>query len=984
MMSTTADIDLGRALADGIRGEVRVDTMRRGLYATDASVYQEMPIAVVVPRDADDVAHAHRVARERRLPLLPRGGGTALGGQTTGAAVVLDFSKFCRRVGVPDVDLRRVDVEPGRVRDELNVALAATGLHFAPETATSNRATIGGMIGNNSSGTRSIRYGKTIDHVEGLRVMLANGETLDLRSMSREAWDRIAARDDREGRIYRCVRDLVEANRGEIAARYPKVMRRVAGYNLDAFPERGPWNLANLVVGSEGTLATVLDTTLRLEPNPKATAVAVVHFDDLHEGLRAVPRLLEFTPSAVELLDQALLRLTRENPEIRRTCDFVVGDPAVVLIVELMGESSAEVAEAVNTMVSTLEREGIGSARIVRTDPAGIGRVWDVRKAGVGILMGIRGDRKPLPFIEDAAVPVESLADYIAGVERICEELGVPVTMYAHASVGLLHVRPVLDLRDPADVGHFRTIAWKAFELVREYGGSWSGEHGDGRVRSPMIEPFFGPQLTAAFREIKRAFDPDGLMNPGKIVDPEPIDAALRSGPDVRLAHPPTRFAYRDEGSFAAAVDRCTGVGACRKTLGGTMCPSYIATRDEEHSTRGRANALRLAMTGRLETDAYPFAWLREVFDLCLSCKACATECPSGVDMARLKSELLAQDHDANGVPRSARFFADSSRWARRLAGPLAPIANFMVERGFVRAWLEARYGLDRRRPIPPIARRSLRSEIASRANRRGAGEPPKGRADRPQVVLFVDTYSGYHEPEVGRAAIAVLERFGYDVRLADVGCCQRPNLSLGLLDDAKRAGAATVDKLDRSLVAATHPNGDAPPLVVLEPSCASALSHDLPDLVEDRSAADRVASRVRSFESFLEGELASGRAPAVPFEREARGGARFVVHPHCHQKALEGAGAVASLLGRVAGSDVTVLDAGCCGMAGAFGYEKRHYDLSLRIGEDRLFPSLRSAAPHDVIVANGFSCRHQIADALGRRAVHPVAALEAALAAAR
>lgn len=970
MARSTPDEELRRALADGIRGEVRVDTMQRGLYATDASVYQEMPIAVVVPRDVADVAHAHRIACERRLPILPRGGGTALGGQTTGAAIVLDFSKYCRRIGSPDLGARRVEVEPGRVRDELNAALAATGLHFAPETATSNRATLGGMIGNNSSGTRSIKYGKTIDHIEGLRVMLATGETLDLRSMSRDEWDGIAERDDREGRLYRRVREVIEANRDEIGARYPKVMRRVAGYNLDAFPEQGPWNLAHLVVGCEGTLATVLDATVRLEPNPKATAVLVVHFDDLHAGLRSVPRLLEFEPSAVELLDQALLRLTRENPKIRRTCDFVEGDPAVVLIVELMGESSAEVTEAVHGMAATLERERIGSARVVRTDAAGIGRVWEVRKAGVGILMGMRGERKPLPFIEDAAVPVESLADYIAGVERICAELDVPVTMYAHASVGLLHVRPVLDLRDPSDVAHFRTIAWKAFELVREYGGSWSGEHGDGRVRSPMIEPFFGPQLTEAFRQVKRAFDPDGIMNPGKILDPEPIDASLRGGPDVHVTHPKTRFAYRDEGTFAAAVDRCTGVGACRKTLGGTMCPSYIATRDEEHSTRGRANALRLAMTGRLAPDTYPFERLREVFDLCLSCKACATECPSGVDMARLKSELLAQDYDANGVPRAARFYADSARWARRLAGPLAPLVNFVAERGFVRAWMEARYGLDRRRPLPPIARRSFRAELATRSHRAAVG--------RRRVMLFVDTYSGYHDTEVGRAAVSLLERLGYDVEAVDVGCCQRPNLSLGLLDDAAREGAATVAALDD---ADSDRHGDSR-LVVLEPSCASALSHDLPDLVRDTAAADRVASRVRSLEAFLEEELVAGRLETSAFERAGSVSNDFLVHGHCHQKALEGTASLGSLLARLPGADVTMLDAGCCGMAGAFGYEKRHYDLSMRIGEDRLFPSLREARPSDIIVANGFSCRHQIADALGRRAVHPAVALEAALSA--
>jgi len=952
---------LARELSGGVSGEVLADRVSRGLYATDASLYEEEPVAVVVPASVEDVSHVHRVALERGVPVLPRGGGTSLAGQATGRAIVVDTSKHLRRVLEVDVPGRTARVEPGVVRDELNAALGGTGLHFAPETATTDRATIGGMVGNNSSGTRSIRYGKTIDHLLELDVLLITGEHLHLRPLSRREWDGVAARDDREGRLYRTVREVVERHRDEIERRYPKLLRRVGGYNLDAFPPEGPWNLAHLVCGSEGTLATVLGARVGLVPVPEATALCAVHYDSLDAALRSVPRLLEFGPSAVELLDRTLLELTEHNVELRRLADFLEGAPEAILLVELPGESAGAVEESIRDLARALSRERIGTAHPLRTDAAGQERVWKLRKAGLGILMSMRGDRKPLPFIEDAAVPVESLADYIADVRRICDEEGVPITMYAHASVGLLHVRPILDLRRREDVERMRRISERAFERVLALGGAWSGEHGDGRVRGPSVEPFFGPELYGAFRTIKRAFDPPGLLNPGKIVGAPPIDTALRIGPHYRPREPRVRFHYRDEGGYAAAVERCSGIGACRKTLAGTMCPSYRVTRDERHTTRGRANALRLAMTGALGPEAMTGEGLYAVMDLCLSCKACATECPSGVDLARLKSEFLAGWYDRHGAPPRARLFGEAASRVRRVPSLLLPLVSLAGRRRVVQRLVARRYGLAPGRELPRVAPRSFPRRFRSRRPPRSGGAP---------VALFADTYLGWHEPRIGEAAVRVLEALGHRVELADVGCCQRPRLSLGFLDDARREGSAVLERLDAFA-------GRGVPIVVCEPSCVSALTHDLPDLVEDGSLAKRVAGSVVSIDRFLARAVEEGRLAG-------RTDTPFLLHGHCHQKALDGTGATLCVLEAVSSRGAREVDSGCCGMAGSFGYEREHHELSLRIAEERLLPAVRSREPGTGVVANGFSCRHQIRDAASVEAVHVVEAVASALEGAR
>lgn len=943
-----------------------MDTVARGIYSTDASIYEIEPRAVVVPGDRDDVMHVVDVAREHGIHILPRGAGTSLAGQCTGQAIIIDFSKGLNQVYDVDSLKRSVRVEPGRVRDELNALIDYSGLHFAPETATSNRATVGGMIGNNSSGTRSIVYGKTLDHVKGLEILLATGETMRLRSTSREEWDRIAERDDRQGRLYRGVRDIIEANRGEIAARYPKVMRRVGGYNLDAFGLEGPWNMADLIVGSEGTLATVLEATLNLEPIPAAKAVCVAHFSTIAEALNAVTRIVEHGPSAVEILDKTVLHLAKTNLETRRQADWIDGDPAAVLLVEFFGEDAADAEEKIERLIGALRAAQLGYSFPRMIDPAAQARVWNVRAAGLGLMLGIKGDAKPTAFIEDSAVPLEHLPDYIDEVLALCKSVGVPVAMYAHASVGLIHVRPILDLKQQRDINAMRKISEGTFDLVRKYGGSWSGEHGDGLVRSYQNEKFFGPQLYRAFKEIKALFDPQGIMNPGKIVDAQPMDENLRLGADYKVRPGSTFYHYREDGGFDRAVEMCTGVGACRKTLTGTMCPSYIATRDEEHSTRGRANALRLAMTGKFGPEGMTSLELYRVFDLCIGCKGCKAECPSNVDVAKLKNEFLAGYHERHGVTWREKMFAHAPKMAERLSGRLAPIANWAIKHPSLRRQLEKRFGVDSRRKLPEYARDPFPQWFEQRVKARaGARTGPR------TVVLFDDTFMNHHEPRVGRAAVALLERLGYEVELARAGCCGRTLLSQGFLKEAREVGGETLGRLDRYVA-------QGKPVVVCEPSCLSALTDDLPDLIADADLAHRVKDNVFMIDQFLARELQGGRieAPMLnPNDRAAADLPGFLIHGHCHQKALYGTDAMKTLI-EAAGCEVGEIDSGCCGMAGSFGYEREHYDLAMKIGEDRLFPALRKMNPRTRVVACGFSCRHQIRDATGVRARHWVEAM--------
>ena len=964
---STANDDFAKSLRANVAGEVFFDEISRGIYATDASHYQIMPSCVVVPKSAAAAIEAVQLAAAYGVPITPRGGGTSLSGQTTWSGMVLDCSKYLNQILEVNADESWVRVQPGVVCDDLNAHVASLGLQFAPDPATGSRANIGGMVGNNSSGTRSVIYGKTIDHVLSCKVALADGTVLTFAPTPCHEWQAIEASGGRQGELYSGIRNIVEQNREEIIRRYPKVMRRVGGYNLDAFlPEEqggqpGDWNLSNLIVGSEGTLGVLLETKLRLVPRPKATAVCVVHFNDLIESLVAVAQILQHEPSAVELLDKPVVTEAKTNPTTASMADFVEGTPESVLIVEVTGDNPDEASARIRDLAEDLKSHGIGYAWPIKTTPRGVARVWNVRKLGLGLLMNAKGRRRGQAFIEDACLPIPVLPEYIRKVLAICDRKGVPVTMYAHASVGVLHVRPMLDMHEPADVLRMKEIADAAFDLVMEYGGSWSGEHGDGLLRGEYIPRFFGPKLTNAFREVKRMFDPSGLMNPGKIVDAQPMTENLRYGRDYHTRHVPSLFQYREHGSFELTVEQCSGLGVCRKTGEGTMCPSYMATRDEEHATRGRANALRLAMTGQLGDQALTGCRMKDVLDLCLSCKACKTECPTAVDMARLKSDVLQLRHDKHGTTWVARVVGAIPKFARLSAGRLASVANWLQNRPAVRIALEKITGIDRRRPLPSFADESLMHWWKTRNDALCATNGSTAK----RVALFVDTFTNYFEPHVGRAAVELLESCGYRVQLVDPGCCQRPAISQGLLRQAKAGGAATLRRLEAMTAPTT-------PILVLEPSCASSLTDDLPDLVDDVDLATSIAVRVKMIDVFLAAEVASGRLECE-FTATAD---KILLHGHCHQKALYGTDAMKEILARIPGTQFTEVDSGCCGMAGAFGYS--HYDLSKTIGEDRLFPAVRDREEGTTVVACGISCRHQLRDFLDEDAKHWVEVVSA------
>ena len=950
--------DLEHEVRRAVEGEVRFDPYSRLLYSTDASMYQVEPIGVVIPRHAGDVQAAIEVAGRHDAALLPRGGGTSLTGQTVNRAVVLDFSRHMNRVLEVNEEDLWARVEPGLVQDELNHHVRPVGLLFGPDTSTSSRATLGGMLGNNSGGAHSIAYGLTIEHVIEVTGCLADGSRIVLGEVSPAAFEAKMRLTSLEGQVYREVARIREQYAEDIRRRYPRHWRRACGYSLDELVKDRPLNMARLVVGSEGTLLTIVEAKMRLVRRPRHTALDVIHFHDIQEALESSQTILETGPYAVELTDRMILDLARGNIEQSKRMGFVQGDPAAILIVEYAGESEAEVKSKVEGLEARRTQGRFGYASHIAQDPAEQQSIWKLRKAGLGLLLGTRGDSKPIAFIEDTAVDPKHLAEFIPRFRAIMARHGAEGAYYGHCSVGCIHIRPLINLKTERGIEQVETIATEIFDMVLEFGGVISSEHGDGRARSPFLERAFGPAVFQAFRDFKRAFDPKNLMNPGNLVDSPGLTRHLRYGPEYRTWEPPTLLDFSEQGGFAAAVEMCNGVGVCRKSLEGTMCPSYMATRDEEHSTRGRANALRAVLSGKVPAEDFTGRRLYDVMDLCLECKGCKAECPSNVDMAKMKYEFLHHYHAAHGVPLRARFFGrigDLSWWGSRLA----PVSNWLAAAPPSRWLLERLLGIDRRRPLPPFARESFTDWFDRRPVRRDA---PRG-----SVVLFNDTFATYNAPEIGRAAVEVLEVAGYRVEMVDRKCCGRPLISKGMLDEARASAAFNVARLHPFAV-----RGIA--VVGLEPSCLLTLRDEYVDLLRSEEAR-LVARSAFLLEEFLLRERARGLT--LRFRDGAR---RALLHGHCHQKASVGTAPTVAAL-NWAGYEVTEVDSGCCGMAGSFGFEKEHYELSVTLGNRRLAPAVQAAAADTEVVAPGISCRQQIEHLAGRRAKHPAEVLRDALA---
>ncbi len=961
--------DLRRA----VYGDVRSDDISRILYSTDASIYQVKPYGVFIPRSADDVQAAITLAAQHRVPILPRGGGTSLAGQAVNAALVIDTTRHLDRILEVNREEKWVRAQVGLSLGALNAHLKPMGLKFGPDPASGSRAVLGGIVGNNSSGSHSILYGMTADHLLAAQVILADGSRVEFTPRSEAELAAFAEGDGFEADIYRRTLALVRDphNLEVIRSHTPRHWRRCGGYNLDRLTDgqglsfRWPFdprfNLARLICGSEGTLGFVTEVTLGLVDVPKRTGLSVVHFSELRAALDAVPVLLELNPTAIELVDRHWLKLVENAPKYARLTEgFVQGRPDCILITEFYGEDEDEIRAQQRRLADHLQARGVPVEAITDvTEPDAIETVWKVRNTGFGILMGMRGDVKPLSIIDDAAVPPERLSEYIPQLEAYCRDtLGHDIAYFAHASAGCLHVHSLLNPKLASDVARLPQIVAYAGGLLRQYGGVLSSEHGDGRLRSWLNPEFFGPELYGLFEQVKSIFDPHNLFNPGDIVGAGAMTENLRFGGAYHVAPLTPTLDFRDEQGFDRAVELCNGTAACRQ-LSGTMCPTFRATRDEALSTRGRANVLRAAISGGIGFDS---PQVYETLDLCVSCKACKTECPSAVDMARLKAEYMGQYYRTHSLPLRSRFFSHFDDLSRLAAGPLAPIANAVLQNPLARGLVNRVVRLAPQRSLPRFAGQTFDSWLKRRAS------ATSGAVRRP-LILIVDTVHTYNEPDVARAALRVLEAVGFSVVVAPFHDVGRPAMSKGNLGLAKQ-------RVTRALAWLAHHAAAGTPIVSLEPSDVSMLIDDSVALFPDDPRAKQVAGLTLTFEDCLWRELQAGRLAGL-FSPQS---GDVLLHGHCHQKALGGTPHSQELLASL-GYRVAEAGSACCGMAGSFGYEAEHLDLSLRMGELTLFPAVRAQKASALIVAAGVSCHEQIAQGTGRTALHPAQVLDRALA---
>ncbi len=971
-MVVAQETGLTAALERVARGAVRAAQVDRMLYSTDASSYQVIPSCVVTPKDTDDVAAVVRVVHELGGSIVPRGGGTSLSGQAIGEGVVLDLTRHMNQVIALNVAGKWVWVQAGTVLGRLNAQLAQHGLKVGPDPSSAPAATIGGMTGNNSTGSHSILYGMMADHVRAVDVVLADGSQVRFEPKTPEQVAAITAQDTLEAKIYREIPQLVHKYAEDIKERYPKTWRNVAGYNLNRIAANlysgGSLNLAPLIVGSEGTLGVITAVKVGLVDVPKVTYLAVVHYESLKQALDSIPLVLEHQPAAAELIDKFFNDLTRKSTEFGLRLTFIQGDPATVLVVEFYGETIEELSQRAAALETAVKDAGYAYEVVHCVTPPEIGNVWEVRKAGLGLLMSQRGDAKPLAFVDDASVPIENLSAFAMDVEAVLIEQGVQASFFAHASAGCLHINPVVNPKTVDGLATMREISQAVMALAIKYGGTTTGEHGEGFARSIYNEQLYGERLHTAFRQVKGIFDAQNTMNPGKIIDaPAPWDpSVMRLSPEYVTPHAPnaTFFDFSADGEFTGMVEMCNGQGICRKTDVGVMCPSYMATRDEAHSTRGRANALRAAISGGLGASGLLSDELDAVMDLCLGCKACKRECPSMVDMAKLKYEYLAQRQAETGVSLANWVFGNVALVNRVAALPgVRELVNWSFKNTVTRQVMRWALGVDTRRELPAIAPQTFREWFRGRTTKAGS---------RGQVVLWDDTFLTYNEPEIGQAAVKVLEAVDYEVLLIENRqCCGRPMISKGLLPQAIRHAEHNVKQLYRYAQAGI-------PVVGVEPSCIATLKDEYPDLLRSEEA-QTVAENSHFIETFLAQAATDGAFADVNWQQSDEQQTVYV-HGHCHQRALVGTGDMVAMLNLLPNTDMHLIDSGCCGMAGSFGYEAKHYDVSMACGEDRLFPTVRGAEDDAAIAAPGTSCRHQIADGTGRAVQHPIVLLANAI----
>jgi len=962
-----------------LEGDIHTGEVMRKLYSTDASEFQEMPAAVALPRTESDVRELIRFASRHGIGLIPRTAGTSLAGQVVGSGIVVDVGRHLNRIVAIDAAAGRVRVQPGVIRNELNMALAPHGLLFGPETSTANRAMMGGMVGNNSCGSNSIVYASTREHLVSTRGFLSDGSEVTFGPLDAEAFAaKCEGPESLERTIYRTLREILAnpANRDAITSGYPKstVTRRNTGYALDqlmdarVFDPRSdkPFNLCQLIAGSEGTLFFGMEFELACDPLPPPASVMCAHFLSVNEALRANLIAIRHNPSASELIDKHILDCTKQNIEQRKNRFFVVGDPGAILVIEVRREDAGETARVMVALEAELRAAGFGYAYPVLSGPD-VDRVWDLRRAGQGVMTNVVGDTRPAEIVEDTAVDVQDLPDYIAEFDGLMrDKYGIGCVYYAHAGSGELHTRPLINLKTEAGHKMFRSIAEDIAALVKKYRGSLSGEHGDGRLRGEFIRFMTSDACYALMRRVKEAFDPRHLLNPGKIIDSPPMDEFHRYGPGHPTPDYETIFDFSDVMGVLRAAEKCNGSGDCRKTqlTGGTMCPSYMATREEKDTTRARANILRHMLTHPPDP-ARPFASdeIKEVMDLCLSCKGCKSECPSNVDIAKLKAEFLQHYYDAKGAPLRAEMisrFAVSARLAS-----LAPWAwNLVFGTPWIRRLANRAVGFHPDRTIPLLGKTTLSAWYKSR--------PKRGSTGADKVFLFCDEFTNYNDVGVGIAAVELLEGLGYEVVIPRHVESGRASLSKGFLRRA-RAFARENVRLLHPLITAESP------LLGIEPSAILTFRDEYPDLLrgDEKRQAQELSIHCLMIDEFLAREMDAGRIRPEAFTKNP---SAVHLHGHCQQKAVASLTPTVKILEQLAGHDVRVIPSGCCGMAGSFGYETEHFDVSQKIGELVLFPRVRASGENDFVAAPGTSCRHQIHDGTGRVALHPVELLHRAL----
>ena len=950
---------LAKRIRNEIEGEYLSDDFSRGRYSTDASIYQLMPVGVVVPKSLDDVEATIKIAREEGLPVLPRGSGTSQNGQAIGEAVLIDTTRHLNELLDFDAEAKTVCVQPGLVLDQLNRFLKPHGLFYPVDVSTANRATLGGMTGNNSCGARSIRYGNMVHNVLSVEAILADGSKAHFRSL-----------DEGDGSVSEdLISHLLNLGRreaDEINRRFPKLLRRVGGYNIDELTKGSP-NLGSLLVGSEGTLGFFQKIHLKLQTIPKEKVLGVCHFPTFYEAMESTQHIVKLDPTAVELVDRTMIDLARAIPLFAPTVNrFVQGEPDALLLVEFAGEDRAEQLGKLANLVELMADMGFPDSVVEATDDEFQPAIWEVRKQGLNIMMSMKGDGKPVSFIEDCAVDLKDLAEYTRRLTEIFEKNGTTGTFYAHASVGTLHVRPILNMKEESGSTKMRAIVEECLEMVREYKGSHSGEHGDGISRSEFHEPMFGRRMVENFEEVKKAFDPGNLFNPGKIVNPHKMDdrSIMRFAPGYEPIKLDTSLDWSEWNGFNRAVEMCNNNGACRKANVGTMCPSYRITKEERHLTRGRANTLRLAITGQLGADAFTSEQMYETMGLCVSCKGCKRECPTGVDMARMKIEFLEKYHQRHGVGLREKLFAYLPRYAGMLKR-LYFLPNLRDQiPGFAKIseWL---LGLSSQRPLPKWRRDHFRRIVD------GESELDCSR----DVVLLVDTFNGCFESENAYAALDVLKAAGYRVHLPqakDDGralCCGRTFLSNGLVNEAKL-------EAERMMKALRPFVQEGVPIVGLEPSCLLTLRDEYLVLFPGQES-EQLAQNSFMLEEFLSNQLDAGKLNLKLRALETK---RALLHGHCHQKAFAVLSPVQRILALIPDLDVETIDSSCCGMAGSFGYEKEHYDASMSMGSLSLFPRIINEDSDSLIIADGTSCRVQIEHGTGRTPLHVARVLQMAL----